>query len=126
MLSEVSSADVLEILTPIWHRKAETARRVRLRLRAVLEWAVAMEYRIDNPCDRVSARSLAPNKRHRRDPRRRKLDPSRSGRGRRFLVRVVDLTHDGVESAVAFDGVPIGISDGLPKNRRFCLGRCRV
>ena len=24
---------------------------------------------------------------------------------------------------MAFDGVPIGISDGLPKNRRFCLGR---
>ena len=43
-VSEVSSADVLEILTPIWHRKAETARRVRLLLRAVLEWAVAMEY----------------------------------------------------------------------------------
>ena len=52
-VSEVSSADVLEILTPIWHRKADTARRVRLRLRAVLEWAVAMEYRIDNPCDRI-------------------------------------------------------------------------
>ena len=27
--------------------------RVRQRLRAVLEWAVAMEYRIDNPCDRI-------------------------------------------------------------------------
>ena len=26
----------------------------------------------------------------------------------------------------AFDGVPIGISDGLPKNRRFCPGRFRV
>ena len=52
-VSEVTSADVLEILTPLWHRKAETARRVRLRLRAVLEWAVAMEYRIDNPCDRI-------------------------------------------------------------------------
>ena len=46
-VSEVTSADVLEILTPIWHRKADTARRVRLRLRAVLERAVAMEYRID-------------------------------------------------------------------------------
>ena len=34
-------------------RKAQTARRVRLHLRAVLEWAVAMEYRIDNPCDRI-------------------------------------------------------------------------
>ena len=36
-VSEVSSADLLEILTPIWHRKAQMARRVRLRLRAVLE-----------------------------------------------------------------------------------------
>ena len=27
---------------------------------------------------------------------------------------------------MAFDGDPIGITDGLPKNRRFRLGRCRV
>ena len=52
-VSEVTSADVLEILTPLWHRKVATAKRVRQRLRAVLEWAVAMEYRIDNPCDRI-------------------------------------------------------------------------
>ena len=39
-VSEVTSADVLEILTPIWHVKAETARRLRHRIRAVLEWAV--------------------------------------------------------------------------------------
>ena len=52
-VSEITSADVLEILTPLWHRKAATAKRVRQRLRAVLEWAVAMEYRPDNPCDRI-------------------------------------------------------------------------
>ena len=52
-VSEVTSADVLEILTPFWHQQAPTARRVRQRLRAVLEWAVAMEYRTDNPCDRI-------------------------------------------------------------------------
>ena len=44
---------MLEILTPIWHVKAETAQAVRQRVRAVLEWAVAMEMRNDNPCDRV-------------------------------------------------------------------------
>ena len=27
---------------------------------------------------------------------------------------------------MAFDGVPIGISNGLPEPRRFCLGCCRV
>ena len=36
-VSEVTSADVLEILTPIWHAKAPTARTVHLRIRAVLE-----------------------------------------------------------------------------------------
>ena len=52
-VSEVTSADVLEILAPIWHVKAVTARRVCQRIRAVREWAVAMEFRTDNPCDRV-------------------------------------------------------------------------
>ncbi len=52
-VSEVTSADVLEILTPLWHRKVATAKRVRQRLHAVLEWAVTMEFRIDNPCDRI-------------------------------------------------------------------------
>ena len=52
-VSQVNSADVLEILAPIWHVKPETARAVRQRVRSVLEWAVAMEMRMDNPCDRV-------------------------------------------------------------------------
>ena len=52
-VSEVNTADVLEILTPIWHVKAETARAVRQRIRSVLEWAIALDMRNDNPCDRV-------------------------------------------------------------------------
>ena len=48
---------MLEILTPIWHVKAATAREVRLevrqRIRSVLECAVAIDLRNDNPCDRV-------------------------------------------------------------------------
>ena len=60
-VSEVTSADLLEILTPLRHRKAATAKHVRRRLRAVLEGAVAMEYRLDNPCDRI-APVLGPQK----------------------------------------------------------------
>ena len=52
-VSEVNTADVLEILSPIWHAKAETARAVRQRIRSVLEWAIALDMRSDNPCDRV-------------------------------------------------------------------------
>ena len=54
-VSEVTSADVLGVLAPIWHEKPETARRVRQRIGAVMQWTVAMEYRADNPCERVAA-----------------------------------------------------------------------
>ena len=54
-VSDVTGAEVLDVLTPIWHRKPPTARRVRERIRAVLEWAVAMELRADNPCDRIGS-----------------------------------------------------------------------
>ena len=48
-VSEVNTADVLEVLTPIWYVKAATGREVRQRIRSVLEWAVAMDLRNDNP-----------------------------------------------------------------------------
>ena len=50
-VSEVTTADVLAILTPIWHwhEKSQTARRVRQRIGAVMKWAVQMGYRPDNP-----------------------------------------------------------------------------
>ncbi len=52
-VSEVTSADVIGVLAPIWHEKATTARKLRQRIRAVMGWAVAMELRPDNPCDRI-------------------------------------------------------------------------
>ncbi len=52
-VSDVTSADVIGILAPIWHDKAPTARKLRERIRAVMEWAVAMDLRPDNPCDRI-------------------------------------------------------------------------
>ena len=50
---DVTSADVLQTLRRIWHVRPETARRVRQRISAVMEWAIAMELRSDNPCDRL-------------------------------------------------------------------------
>ena len=48
-VSEITSADLLQVLAPIWHAKPETARRVRQRIGAVMKWAVAMQHRTDNP-----------------------------------------------------------------------------
>ena len=52
-ISEVTSADVLTILAPVWHTKPTLAKALRQRIDAVLEWAVAMNLRNDNPAGRV-------------------------------------------------------------------------
>ena len=48
-MDEVTTADVLRILSPIWSTKHETARRLRHRVSAVMKWAVAEGHRGDNP-----------------------------------------------------------------------------
>lgn len=51
----ITSGDVLEVLTPIWLEKAETARRVRQRLRQIFQWAKCNHwYRAENPVDVAS------------------------------------------------------------------------
>ena len=52
-VSEISSAEVLDTLRRIWHERPETARRVRQRISAVMDWAIAMQFRTDNLCDRL-------------------------------------------------------------------------
>jgi integrase len=44
-ISAVNKADILRALGPIWTTKPETASRVRQRIRAVLDWAAARDYR---------------------------------------------------------------------------------
>ena len=52
-VSEVTSADVLAILGPVWHTQPVCAKTVKQRIHAVLEWAIAMNLRSDNPADGV-------------------------------------------------------------------------
>ena len=52
----VTTRDVMAVLLPIWSTKRETARRLRHRVGAVMKWAVAQGYRVDNPAgDAISA-----------------------------------------------------------------------
>lgn len=52
----VTTADVMAVLVPVWNSKAETARRVRQRIGAIMKWAIAQGYRQDNPAgDAISA-----------------------------------------------------------------------
>lgn len=50
----IGTPEVLKVLTPIWLAKPETARRVRQRLKTVLEWARAAGHRTgENPVDLI-------------------------------------------------------------------------
>ena len=41
-VDRIERADVIAVLLPIWTSRPETARRVRQRIRAVLQWAMAL------------------------------------------------------------------------------------
>ncbi len=55
-VDEVTRRHVVEVLSPIWTSKPETARRVRQRIRAVLDRAAALEFIDYNPAgDAINA-----------------------------------------------------------------------
>lgn len=53
-VQDISTADVLAVLMPIWTAIPETARRVRQRIGAVMKWAIAQGWRQDNPAENIS------------------------------------------------------------------------
>ncbi|MGO4909808.1 tyrosine-type recombinase/integrase [Pseudorhodobacter sp. W20_MBD10_FR17] len=53
-VGEVTTSDVLAVLTPIWTAKPETAARVRQRIGTVMKWAVAQGWRQDNPAQSIA------------------------------------------------------------------------
>ncbi len=48
-IDTISRTDVLDVLTPIWSTRPETARRVRQRMRTIFKWAMANELIETNP-----------------------------------------------------------------------------
>ena len=57
-VNEITSGDVLAVLTPIWSKKHETASRVRQRIETVFDWAIAHGWRLDNPAGKAVVRVL--------------------------------------------------------------------
>lgn len=52
----IDSSDILRVLTPVWTRKPETARRLKQRMKVILAWATAAGHRpaeLANPVDGV-------------------------------------------------------------------------
>ena len=59
-IDRISRSDVLQVLTPIWTTKPETARRVRQRTRTVFRWAMAHGFTETNPAGEVIDGALPP------------------------------------------------------------------
>ena len=57
-LDRITKQDCLNILTPIWTDKPETARRVRQRMAATFDWATMNDYMLYNPADKRISRVL--------------------------------------------------------------------
>ena len=59
-VDRIGREDVLEVLTPIWGVRMETARRVRQRMRTVLRWCMAHGYVADNVAGEAIDGALPP------------------------------------------------------------------
>lgn len=53
-VTEISTAEVMAVLSPIWTEKPETARRVCQRVGTVMKWCIAQGWRTDNPAENIS------------------------------------------------------------------------
>ena len=57
-VDQITTADVMAVLTPIWATKPTTAKRVRQRISAVMAWAIAEGHRGDDPAGSAITKAL--------------------------------------------------------------------
>lgn len=57
-IGEVKTRDVANVLRPLWHNHYAVAKKVRDRISRTCQYAVAMEYRDNNPVDMVIIRQI--------------------------------------------------------------------
>lgn len=48
-IADITAADVMRVLAPLWHSKPATARTLRQRVSTVMRWAIAEGHRSDDP-----------------------------------------------------------------------------
>ena len=60
-VDDITTADVMAILMPMWNEKRVTAGRLRHRIGAVMKWAIAKGYRTDNPAGDAITSALPKN-----------------------------------------------------------------
>ena len=97
--------DVIETLSPIWTSKPETARRVRQRVRAVMDRAVAMEYVDFNPAGDAINAALA---------KQRRVKNHHPALPYRDLPAALQAVRESTASVAGQAGLRDAGTDGLP------------
>ena len=102
-VDSITTSDVLTVLLPIWHTRAETARRVRQRIGTVMLWAVAQGHRPDNPAGETIAGALPRNngakQHHRALPHSQVAEAIATVRGSKALLQTKSLFEFAVLTA---------------------------
>ncbi len=88
-VDEITPADVMRVLLPIWTTKRETARKLRARIGMCMKWAVAEGWRSDNPAGDAIGAALPRNGAHKRH---QKALPHRDVAGAIAKVRASNAT----------------------------------
>jgi len=57
-IKDINTTHILQILSPIWVTKSETAKRLRQRLSTVFKWCIAKHWRLDDPADIAIVQAL--------------------------------------------------------------------
>ncbi len=57
-VNEITTADVMRVLLPIWNDKRATATKLKSRISGVMKWAIAQGHRLDNPAGDAIAAAL--------------------------------------------------------------------
>ena len=97
-VADIETEHVVEVLTPIWTEKVETAKRVRQRIEAILGWATASGFRKDQ------AGHDRPN-------------PARwTGHLDKLLASPTKIAKVKHHTALAYDDVPAFIADLRSRN----------
>lgn len=76
-VDKITSADVLNVLEPIWLTRPEIAKKQRYRINMVMKWAIAQGYRDDNPAGDALTAALPkqkPGRHHRAVPAEEVID----------------------------------------------------
>lgn len=99
-VDQVTAADVLRVLTPLWTTKPSAAKAVKQRIGIVMRWAIAQGFRQEDPMGAVgSVLPRQPNGRHHRflspkdvEPALEKIGNADCWLGTRLAIRFLALT----------------------------------